>query len=145
MSLATLIREAAKQPHSTDDEEPAPLELGSGMSHTDIDTFEATLPCRLPGEVRELLAVSTGFTGGAADFVDFTGRSCMFEQREIFPNGHPIAADGYGNFWVVDLLPDAAQWGPIYFACHDAPVVLFQSPSLEHFLVELFRLSQPPY
>jgi hypothetical protein len=80
-----------------------------------------------------------------ADIVDFTGEDCSFEQREIFPHGHPIAGDGYGNFWVVDLLPSSQDWGPIYFACHDAPVVLYQSASLAPFLTELFKSSTPPH
>lgn len=36
------------------------------------------------------------------------------------------------------------RWGPIYFACHDAPVILYQADSLEHFLDELFRMFEPP-
>ena len=77
--------------------------------------------------------------------VDFTGRDCDVELSDLFPHGHPFAADGSGNFWVVDLLPTSTQWGPIYYACHDAPVILYQSPTVEHFLAELFKGSEPPY
>ncbi len=98
----------------------------------------------MPAEIRELLAFCRGFYA-ALDVVDFTGEQCSFQQDEIFPHGLPIAADGYGNFWVVDLLPSSTDWAPIYFACHDAPVVLYQSPTLSHFLVELFKMSQPPH
>jgi SMI1 / KNR4 family (SUKH-1) len=69
----------------------------------------------------------------------------MFEFEQAFPDGLPIAADGYGNFWVVDLHPDTTRWGPIYFACHDAPVILYQADSLEQFLSELFRMFEPPH
>lgn len=31
------------------------------------------------------------------------------------------------------------------FACHDAPVVLYQSPDLASFLAEVFRMSTPPH
>jgi hypothetical protein len=65
--------------------------------------------------------------------------------RRRFPHGIPIAGDGFGNYWIVDLFPQSTSWGPIYYWCHDAPVVLYQSPSLEHFLTELFKLSEPPY
>src|SRR5215218_6943458 len=47
-------------------------------------------------------------------------------------------------FWVVDLHPDTTRWGPIYFACHDAPVIHYQADSLEQFLIELFRMFEPP-
>jgi hypothetical protein len=61
---------------------------------------------------------------------DFPTRYCVvshqrFEFDQVFSYGLPIAADGYGYFWVVDLHPDTTTSGPIYFACHDAPVMLY--------------------
>jgi len=121
------------------------LEMLPALNEKEINEFEEHLPCRLPAEVREVLHHCRGFFGAATEPVDFTGRNNSFEMLEIFPHGIPIAADGYGNFWVVDLLPDSKDFSPIYFACHDAPVILLQSLSLQHFLVELFKLSTPPY
>jgi cell wall assembly regulator SMI1 len=141
---AALIRDAARKTFTTEDGETASLKLRPPLSEAEIAAFEARLPCLLPADVRELLAFCSGFSGVAVDFVDFTGHDCMFEF-ELFPHGVPLAADGFGNFWVVDLLPESQHWGPIYFACHDAPVILLQSPSLEHFLAELFQLAEPPY
>jgi hypothetical protein len=46
---------------------------------------------------------------------------------------------------VVDLSPSSTDWGPVYFACHDAPIVLLQSPNLAEFLVEVFRMDTPPH
>ena len=69
----------------------------------------------------------------------------MFEHATIFPHGIPIAADGFGNFWVVDISSNSSEFGPVWFACHDAPVILYQSPDLGTFLSELFKLAQPPY
>ncbi|MHC4997250.1 MAG: SMI1/KNR4 family protein, partial [Planctomycetota bacterium] len=68
-----------------------------------------------------------------------------FEQEDLFPHGVPIASDGWGNFWVVDLTPDSSEFGPVWFACHDAPVILYQSDNLSEFLIELFKLCHPPY
>jgi len=144
MTPLELLRDALSKTLTTEDGEPASLDLRPPLSDMEIDAFETTLPCALPTEVRELLAYCGGFSGGGVDFVDFTGQDCLFEF-ESFPYGVPIAADGYGNFWVVDLSPDSVSWGPIYFACHDAPVILYQSPSLEEFLTELFKLSVPPH
>ena len=45
----------------------------------------------------------------------------------------------------MDLHPHSTRWGPIYFVCHDAPVILYHSDSLEVFLTELFRMFEPPY
>jgi hypothetical protein len=66
-----------------------------------------------------------------------------FEQKEVFPNGIPIARDGFGNFWVLDLTPQTAKTAPVFFACHDAPVILYQSSDIASFLTEVFRMSTP--
>jgi hypothetical protein len=122
------------------------LELQPPLSSAEIDALEGELPCRIPEEIRELLATCAGFgDGGVFEEVDFTARGFSFDQSDVFPHGHPIAADGFGNFWVVDLLPESTTWGPIYFACHDPPVVLLQSPNVQEFVRELFRFHRPPY
>lgn len=145
MTPLEIVRQAQSTQLVDEDGEAVALELLPPLSAAEIDAFAATLPCPLPGEIRELLAYGRGFYGSAAETVDFTGEGCSYEQQEIFPHGLPIAGDGYGNFWVVDLLPSSQNWGPIYFACHDAPVILYQSPSLASFLTELFRASTPPH
>ena len=140
-----MVRDAVSADLSDEDGQPVHLELRPPLTTAEIDAFSAELPTPLPTEVRELLELCSGFEGGAADYVDFTGRDCSFEYEPAFPHGVPIAADGFGNFWIVDLLPDSKVWGPIYFACHDAPVILYQSHNLEDFLLELIKCSQPPH
>jgi len=140
-----IIQQAQATALVDEDGEAVELELLPPLSAVQIDAFARQLPCNLPEEIRELLAFCRGFNGSVADIVDFTGEDCSFEQQEVFPHGLPIAADGYGNFWVVDLLPSSQEWGPIYFACHDAPVILYQSASLDSFLTELFKASTPPH
>jgi len=41
--------------------------------------------------------------------------------------------------------PDSKEFGPIWYASHDAPVILYQSADLGEFLFELFKMCQPPY
>jgi hypothetical protein len=120
------------------------LELFPGLSNTELQDFANRVPGRIPPEIAELLDACSGFYG-TVEQVDFSGRDLMFDFDAAFPYGLPIAADGYGNFWVVDLLPATIKWGPIYFACHDAPVILYQADSLEQFLRELFRMFEPPH
>jgi cell wall assembly regulator SMI1 len=120
------------------------LELLPGISNRELQEFAEQVPCRLPPEIAELLGTCRGFHG-TIEQVEFTGKDLMFEFEAAFPYGLPIAADGYGNFWVVDLHPGTTTWGPIYFACHDAPVILYQAGSLEQFLRELFRMFEPPH
>ena len=121
------------------------IELNPGLMDEEIAGFEERLPCRLPNEIVELLQATRGFAGIAEAEVEFTGKGMLFEAEDIFPHGLPIASDGYGNFWVVDLTPESATFGPVYFACHDPPVILFQSASLADFLAELFKCVVPPH
>jgi len=54
-----------------------------------------------------------------------------------------MPARGCGNFWVVDLMADSKAWSPIYFACHDPPVILLYSTSFDRFLVEFLKRARP--
>ncbi len=139
-----IIRQAQADTLVDEDGQAVTLELLPGLSQKELRDFARRVPCRVPQEIVELLSACRGFYG-TIEQVDFTGRDLMFEFEAVFPFGLPIAADGYGNFWVVDLGPDTVRWGPIYFACHDAPVILYQADSLEEFLSELFRMFKPPH
>jgi hypothetical protein len=144
MTPLEIIRRARADTLIDEDGEVVTLELLPGLTQTELRDFARRLPCRIPLEIVELLSACRGFFG-TVEQVDFTGKDLMFEFEAVFPWGLPIAADGYGNFWVVDLLPHRAKWGPIYFACHDAPVILYQADALEQFLSELFRMFKPPH
>jgi cell wall assembly regulator SMI1 len=139
-----IIRRARADTLVDEDGRVVTLELLPGLSPTELQDLADQVPCRIPPEITELLRECSGFYG-TVEQVDFTGRDLMFEFEPAFSYGLPIAADGYGNFWVVDLHPDTVRWGPIYFACHDAPVILYQANSLEHFLDELFRMFESPH
>lgn len=120
------------------------LELLPPLTEAEINDFASSLPCKFPEEIHELLKYCRGFEG-IVDLVDFTGQDLSFGFESIFPHGLPIASDGFGNFWVVDLQPNSTSWAPIYFFCHDAPIVVYQAGSLAYFLQELFRMFIPPH
>jgi hypothetical protein len=63
----------------------------------------------------------------------------------MFPSGLAIAHDGFGNHWVIDITPDEHDTAAVFYVSHDAPIALFQSPSLAHFLHETFRMHVPPH
>jgi len=120
------------------------LKLEPGFDAAGIAAIEEDVGCQLPAELRALLAYTTGLDG-VLDQVDFTGRSLDVELEDMFPSGLPIAHDGYGNFWVADLTPQERDTAHVFFACHDAPVVLYQGPSIGDFLHEAFKLLSPPH
>jgi len=145
MKPVEMIKRALGRELTDEDGRPIEIELIPGLNEEEITRFESTLPCPVPEDVRNLLRFCRGFYGTAADVVDFTGQDLMFENKTFFPHGVPIASDGYGNDWVVDLSPDRTEFGPVWFACHDAPVILYQSSTLGEFLTELFKLCEPPH
>ena len=142
MSLVELVREGAKVRLTDEEGEPISIELLPGLTPAEIEELEGTLPCPLPAEVRELLELCGGVDGVGAE-VDFSRLRGTNVLHDLFPHGLAIASDGFGNFWTVDLWPSSQEWGPIYFHCHDPPMILLQSPSLRHFLGALFEPCQP--
>jgi hypothetical protein len=107
--------------------------LSPGATDDDLSRIEELLGLRLPTELRAALSLTTGFEAGpllSFDLLDVEG----FGMDDVFPFAYPLAHDGAGNFWVLDLLPDMDACGPVFFACHDPPVVAFQSPDPASFV-----------
>lgn len=128
------------------------LRLLPPLTDAEVRELEAQLPCPLPGEARELFSFTGGFEGfldealgGVVAEVRFFDPKGGFGLTEVIPHGCPIAHDGAGNFWVADLVSDSSSWGPIFYACHDAPVILFETDSFAHFLSEVLRLGNAPW
>jgi|tagenome__1003787_1003787.scaffolds.fasta_scaffold20915925_2 hypothetical protein len=119
------------------------FKLKQPLTEQELLAFEKSLPCALPDDMRELLRFARGFDG-VLDGVDFAD-SVGFGLEEIFPHGRSLAADGYGNFWVVDLTRESKSFGPIFYACHDAPVIAYQTDSLLHFIREVVRFGNKPW
>jgi hypothetical protein len=118
------------------------LDLLPPMPESDIERLADRIPCPLPGSVRELLQHTRGFATGPLESLEFGGLDA-FEFPEVFPHAVDLAHDGFGNYWVADLTSASREWGPIYFACHDPPVIVFQSPDLSRFLEEVLKLGDP--
>jgi hypothetical protein len=130
---SSVIRDALSRALVDEDGEAVTLRLLPPLSEPEFAAFRNTLPMALPPQIERLLGFCRGIEGiSAADTIAFTGRTIDFEFTEAFPHGLPIA-------------PSSTDWGPVYFACHDAPIVLLQSPNLAEFLVEVFRMDTPPH
>lgn len=146
MSLIDTVRRAADLQVTDDDGAVYRLKLSPQLSAEQIAALERRLPCPLPNDLRDLLQVARGFENGPLESFDFAGLpEDAFEFPEIFPHGVPIAHDGFGNYWVVDLTPQSTEWGPIFYACHDAPVIVYQCATLAGFLDAFIELATPPH
>jgi hypothetical protein len=113
---------------------------GPGTVRELTDSY-AALGAALPAELARLLDLTTG-TEALLD-LDLTGARHSVEVAELLPAGHPVAADGFGNFWLLDLTPDTVETAPVFFACHDAPVLLYQAASLGDFLDQALGALEP--
>jgi hypothetical protein len=117
------------------------LELQTPATEGEIRTLEARLPCPIPDDIRDALRVSRGLVNGPLEsfsLVDLEG----FGLEELLPYAYSIAHDGFGNYWVLDLLPSTTTWGPVFYACHDPPVLAYQSPTIEAFLNDAVAMWQ---
>ena len=115
------------------DGEVTVVKLDPPATDEQLRQLESTLPCPLSDEIRDALRVTTGLADGPLEsfsLLDLEG----FGFEELFPHAYSLAHDGYGNYWVLDLLPDTTEWGPVFYACHDPPVIAYQSPTIEAFL-----------
>lgn len=132
------------------------VQLLPALSAAELAKFAGTLPCALPGEIEDLLKHTRGlkFVRQAPDrarreskdvpapvigwTVDITGESGGGQALdEIMPGGLSIASDECGNSWTVDLTAQSKQWGPLFYLCHDPPVVVYQCDTLADFLQQI--------
>jgi hypothetical protein len=139
------IQSALKQNLTGDDDKPVHLGLLPGLTKDEVSTLARSLPSPPPDDFRDLLKFCSGIEG-ALDRIDFTCRdlSLGFGSDVLLPHALPIAHAGFGNFWAVDLQPGSANWGPIYFCCHDAPVMLLQAATVQQFVSEVLKMYTRP-
>jgi cell wall assembly regulator SMI1 len=118
------------------------IELLPPATDAELARIEAAAPAPLPAEIRDALRVTTGLAQAPLEsfsLVDLEG----FGLEEAFPCAWSVAHDGNGNYWVLDLLPGTAEWGPVFYACHDPAVIAWQAATLEDFLRDVVALWQP--
>ena len=139
--LAETLREVAGARLVDDDGREETLQLLPPATDAEIAEAEDAYSVPLPTELREAMRVTAGFANGPLEslgFLDHAG----FGMDDVFPNAYPLGHDGFGNYWVLDLLPDQDECGPVFYACHDPPVIAFQSASASAFVREVVALHQ---
>jgi cell wall assembly regulator SMI1 len=142
MSLASTLRSLQGRRLRDEHGKEHVVELLPPADEAELTRLAASLPGPLPADVREALLVSKGLAKGPLEsfsLVDLEG----FGLEEAFPSAYSIAHDGSGNYWVLDLLPGAASWGPVFYACHDPPVIAWQAENVERFLIDVIAMWEP--
>ena len=137
--LADALREIDGRRLVDADGKETVVKLQPPATDEQLRRLQAGLPCPLPDEIRDALRVTTGLADGPLEsfsLLDLEG----FGLEEAFPHAYSLAHDGYGNYWVLDLLPGSTDWGPVFYACHDPPVIAYQAPSIEAFLRDVVAM-----
>lgn len=143
MSILDELQKARSTSYFTRGGKPLSPDFLPGLSEEELRQVEAELGAVLPDDFRELAKQCGGIEGFEFE-IDFTG-SDGFGMEEIFPKCHTIAADGCGNFWIIDITSRRESTAQVFYACHDAPVILYQCGSMSEFLAELIKLHTPLY
>ena len=143
MSLADILRSAAEREFRDPDGGAIRFELTPGLDDDRIARVQARYRVPLPAQLVDAMRV----TAGAEQLLglDLTGESHSVEADPLLPAGHPIAGDGFGNFWLLDLTPDTTETAPVFFLCHDPPLLLYQAPDLESFVAAALGRLEPPH
>jgi hypothetical protein len=144
-TLLEILKSAAGTPLVSKGGVREEFKLLPPLTLDELQELEAKIPCPLPAEMRDVFAITRGFECGELGLVDFAGLPGGFGLEEVCPHALSIARDDCGNFWVVDLSSESRAWGPIYYACHDAPVFVYQTDSLFHFIQEALRGEIEPW
>ncbi len=53
----------------------------------------------------------------------------------------PLCGDSFGNFWVVEVQKNG-DWGPVFFANHDPPVLVVQAKDMTTFIDQVLSLGR---
>jgi hypothetical protein len=114
----------------------AQLRLLPPLGEIEIAAFESGLAAKLPASARRMLAWAAGFVWPPFGHVSFVGGDA-FEFRDMLPKSIPLAPDGEGNFWALDVRADTGDWGPVFFVSHDPPVAAIQARDLDDFVSQV--------
>lgn len=119
--------------YESEDGDQYKIELLDGFTDAELEEYKELLPEKhLPDEITELLKFARGFEFYSLEEVRFDTYS-QFGFEELFPNSIPLAGDGFGNFWVLDIDLNG-HWKEVYYVCHDPAVVVKHSEDLTDFI-----------
>lgn len=143
MDVVDRLRAAAEDDGWVGTEGPVRLSLRPGLAEAQVAAVQARYPVPLPAELTALMAVTGGVDGLLG--LDLVGTAHPASAPRLLPAGLPIAADGSGNVWLLDLTPDTTEVAPVFYLSHDPAVLLYQAPDLATFVEQALARLAPPH
>ncbi len=133
MTIKQKLESISSNQYKDEDGETYKVELFEGMTENEIEEYRNILPGKIiPSEIEELLRFSKGFEFYGLEEVRFDSYG-DFGFEEMFPYSVPLAGDGFGNFWLLDI-NSKGDWNSVYYVCHDPAVVVKHSENLKDFI-----------
>lgn len=133
MNPTEKLKSILTEKYISEDGDEYKVELKSGLSDQQIDRLAEKLPTgQIPTEIRALLKFASGFEFSGLEEVTFDGVG-QLELQEFFPHSVQLAADGFGNFWMLDIDKNG-NWGSVFYVCHDPAVIVKHSANLTQFM-----------
>ena len=127
------LKSMLSREYLSEDKEVYQVQLLDGMTDSEIEDYRSSLPSgHLPAEINELLKFARGFELGAFEEFRFDSYG-EFGFEEMFPHSIPLASDGFGNFWILDV-DSMGNWKEVYYMCHDPAVLVKHSENLADFI-----------
>ncbi len=132
MTPRALLESALHETFPDDEGIPRRIKLippGKGLNeHLFRERFRAVIP----PDMQDLYALASGFE---LHYTEVQFKEHRLQGYDfLFEDWLEIVADGFGNHWVLEIRPGADSWGPVWFTCHDPPVVLHIADDLTSFL-----------
>ncbi len=138
-----IIKTLKESTFTDEDGEDYSLEFQDGLTDSEINELEQHFPNRtLDNELKEILKVTCGWEGYGLERVDFSSIG-QFGFTELSPYSITLGHDGFGNFWILDILNDGSL-GHVYYACHDPAVFVKYTKDLNGFLQSLIEFYESP-
>jgi hypothetical protein len=142
MSTRDVLLEADGRKLIDVDGEEEVVALQPPASPARIAEIERELGFVLPGELSDLLRLTAGLE--MLESFDLGSIGPCPWRAPLGPVLTPVG-DGAGNSWVIELRAGMETLGPVWFVCHDAPVLVYQSPDLATFIGDYLRFCAAPH
>lgn len=127
-----MLQQAKSEKFVRDDGESVAIRIFSAGGGLNEELFRKNYKKPFTKEVAELLDLTPGFELGYTE-VHFT-ETQMQGYHFLFPDWMELCGDGFGNFWVAEVQDQTHEWKPIWFVCHDPPVVVRVADNLANFI-----------